>query len=93
VRAQAFVSVNWVLAEEPLDLATELGLEFLDFLLVRCTLCLLVILHPGHLPGFAGTPTPCLSVAVLAMRSSCLHSRLCPLAKRLSTPPSTRLWT
>ena len=35
---QAFVSVNWVLAEEPLDLATELGLEFLDFLLVCCTL-------------------------------------------------------
>ena len=37
---QAFVSVNWVLAEEPLDLATELGLEFLDFLLVRCRACL-----------------------------------------------------
>ena len=33
-RAQAFVSVNWVLSEEPLDLATELGLDFLDFLLV-----------------------------------------------------------
>ena len=37
--AQAFVSVNWVLAEEPLDLATELGLEFLDFLLVRSLSC------------------------------------------------------
>ena len=34
-RAQAFVSLNWVLTEEPLDLATELGLDFLDYLLVR----------------------------------------------------------
>ena len=32
--AQAFVSVNWVLTEEPLDLPTELGMDFLDFLLV-----------------------------------------------------------
>lgn len=28
------MSVNWVLTEEPLDLPTELGLDFLDFLLV-----------------------------------------------------------
>jgi hypothetical protein len=32
---QAFVSLNWVLAEEPLDLETELALDFLDYLLVR----------------------------------------------------------
>ena len=31
---QAFVSLNWVLSEEPLDLETELGLDFLDYLLV-----------------------------------------------------------
>ena len=37
-RPQAFVSVNWVLAEEPLDLPTELGLDFLDYLLVCVTL-------------------------------------------------------
>ncbi len=75
-RAQAFVSVNWVLAEEPLDLATELGLEFLDFLLVRCTLSLLVMLSPGHVPGLAGMSNPCLCVAVIAMRISWLHSRM-----------------
>ena len=28
------MSVNWVLTEEPLDLPTELGLDFMDFLLV-----------------------------------------------------------
>ena len=33
-RAQAFVSLNWVLSGEPLDLETELGLDFLDYLLV-----------------------------------------------------------
>lgn len=32
---QAFVSLNWVLSEEPLDLETELALDFLDYLLVR----------------------------------------------------------
>lgn len=32
--AQAFVSLNWVLSEEPLDLETELALDFLDYLLV-----------------------------------------------------------
>lgn len=31
---KAFVSINWVLSEEPLDLETELGLDFLDYLLV-----------------------------------------------------------
>jgi Zn-dependent M16 (insulinase) family peptidase len=31
---KAFVSLNWVLAEEPLDLETELALDFLDYLLV-----------------------------------------------------------
>ena len=35
---QAFVSLNWVLSEEPLDLETELGLDFLDYLLVRAGL-------------------------------------------------------
>jgi hypothetical protein len=33
--AQAFVSLNWVLSEEPLDLETELALDFLDYLLVH----------------------------------------------------------
>lgn len=28
------MSINWVLSEEPLDLETELGLDFLDYLLV-----------------------------------------------------------
>jgi len=31
---KAFVSVNWVLSEEPLELETELALDFLDYLLV-----------------------------------------------------------
>ena len=35
---QAFVSLNWVLAEEPLDLETELALDFLDYLLVHTSL-------------------------------------------------------
>ncbi|KAK9810180.1 hypothetical protein WJX72_006221 [[Myrmecia] bisecta] len=32
--AKAFVSVNWVLSEEELDLETQLAVEFLDFLLL-----------------------------------------------------------
>lgn len=31
---KAFVSVNWVLSEEPLDVETELALGFLDYLLL-----------------------------------------------------------
>ena len=31
--AKAFVSVNWVLADEELDLETEVALSFLDYLL------------------------------------------------------------
>ena len=32
--AKAFVSLNWVLTEEPLDVETELALGFLDYLLL-----------------------------------------------------------
>ena len=32
--AKAFVSINWVLTEEPLDVETELALGFLDYLLL-----------------------------------------------------------
>jgi Peptidase M16 inactive domain len=31
---KAFVSINWVMSEEPLDLETQLAVEFLDYLLV-----------------------------------------------------------
>lgn len=31
---QAFVSVNWLLSEEPVDLETELAWEFLDYLML-----------------------------------------------------------
>ncbi len=31
---KAFVSLNWLLAEEPLDLETELAWGFLDYLLL-----------------------------------------------------------
>lgn len=31
---KAFVSVNWVLSEEPMDVETELALGFLDYLLL-----------------------------------------------------------
>ena len=31
---KAFVSINWVLTEEPLDVETDLALGFLDYLLL-----------------------------------------------------------
>lgn len=31
---QAYVGVNWVLTEEPLDVETELALGFLDYLML-----------------------------------------------------------
>lgn len=31
---QAFVGVNWILSEEPLDVETELALGFLDYLML-----------------------------------------------------------
>ena len=34
VYVQAFVSVNWLLSEEPVDLETELAWEFLDYLML-----------------------------------------------------------
>lgn len=34
---QAFVSVNWLLAEEPVDLETELAWDFLDYLMLGTT--------------------------------------------------------
>ena len=36
--AKAFVSVNWVLTEEPLDVEAELAFGFLDYLLLVCIL-------------------------------------------------------
>ncbi len=48
------MSLNWVLAEEPLDLETELALDFLDYLLVRRVFLVAVPLWPvldtcGHI--------------------------------------------
>lgn len=42
---RAFVSVNWVLSEAPLDLETELAWGFLDYLLLGTSA------HPLHPHG------------------------------------------
>ena len=67
---QAFVSLNWVLAEEPLDLETELALDFLDYLLVHTPLLLWF-----HCAVLFHSCTSCLPVVHAAARRQAANVR------------------
>ena len=64
---KAFVSLNWLLSEAPLDLETELAWGFLDYLLLE---------HQRRAPGARRSTTAADGEALIGARPPPLHSAL-----------------
>ncbi len=74
---KAFVSLNWLLSEEHMDLETELAWGFLDYLLLGTSAApLRKALNDSGLGEALIGALPCLLSSLLASWACCVKSRL-----------------
>ena len=85
---KAFVSLNWLLSEEPLDLETELAWGFLDYLLLGTSAAPLrkALNDSGLGEALIGAPLPC--TGMQRTLKACLCTRRC--ARPSTTAASAR---